>query len=164
MIFWCEQVALYSLFDHFEFTLVLIFTCWLELVPSLVQLGCWLDPSWVQVAPSWYQDRTKRAHKQIIHIFTAPPKGPQPANIAGGRDEEGMRKGWAGVKEATRSQQGWPWCRSDAHFWYIFGMFSIDRITSTSLWLWRPRFLEIHIFPMDFDDFLMWTSRSILTF
>ena len=54
-----------------------------------------LDPSWVQVAPSWYQDRTKRAHKQIIHTFTAPPKGLQPANIARRSNTE-----------ATREQQG----------------------------------------------------------
>ena len=47
-----------------------------------------LGPSWIQVAPSWYQDRTKRAHKQIIHTFTAPPKGPQPAKMAGRREEE----------------------------------------------------------------------------
>ena len=61
---------------------MLIFTRWLELVASWVQVGSKLGLSWVQVAPSWYQDRTKRAHKQIIHTFTAPPKGPQPANVA----------------------------------------------------------------------------------
>ena len=67
---------------------MLIFTCWLELVPSWVQVESKLDPSWVQVASSWYQDRAKRAHKQIIHTFTAPPKGPQPANMARRREEE----------------------------------------------------------------------------
>ena len=50
------------------------------------------------MAPSWYQDRTKRAHKEIIHICTALPKGPEPANMAGSREEEQQ----VGVKEATR--------------------------------------------------------------
>ena len=69
-----------------------------KLGPSWVQVGSKLGQSWVEVGPSWYQDRTKRAHKQIIHTLTAPPKGPQPANIA--------RRSTAKHGEATRKQRG----------------------------------------------------------
>ena len=52
--------------------------------------------------------------------------------------------------------------------WHIFGVFSDRfgqiRVTSTSLWLWTACFTEIHIFPIDFNDFLISTARSILTF
>ena len=82
-------------------------------MPSWVQVGSKLDPSWVQVAPSWSQDRTERAHKQIKHTFTAPPKGPQPANMAGRREEEATARGQGSNKDGPGVDPG-----------HIFGIFS----------------------------------------
>ena len=76
----------------------------------LAGMNAKLGPSWIQVAPSWYQDRTKRAHKQIIHTFTAPQEGPQPANMAGGREEEATRKQRGSNKDGTGVDPGQMWC------------------------------------------------------
>ena len=58
----CQQVALYSLFDHVGATLVLIFTRWLELVPSWVQVGSKLGQVGTKIGPNG-------VHKQIILIL-----------------------------------------------------------------------------------------------
>ena len=86
----------------------------------LAGIGAKLGPSWVQVAPSWYQDRTKRAHKQIIHTFTAPPKGPQPANMRRRREEGGKSKQQGSNKDGPGVDLG-----------HIFGIFS-QRFRSVS--------------------------------
>ena len=93
-----------------------------------------LGPSWIQVAPSWYQDRTKRAHKQIIHTFTAPPKGPQPANMAG-----------LSNKEATKEQQGSNKDGPGVDLGHIFGIFSE-----------RFRLIESLQHHFDYDGLVSW--------
>ena len=110
-LMWTSRSILtfWSLWGHFGVNFHMLAGVGAKLGPSWVQVGSKLG----QVGPRWYQDRTKRAHKQIIHTFTAPPKGPQPANMAGRSN-----------KEATKEQQGSNKDGPGVDPGQIFGIFS----------------------------------------